>query len=250
MWKEGQQQQAAPVHQQQYGFNPNQQQTTRPASHQWTRVKEHRLHESSVNSIAWAPHEFGLSLACASSDGQISVITYCPEDSTWDVKAFPAHQIGCNAVSWCPSPSSDYLAALSSGQQKQEPLAKRLVSGGCDNLAKVWKFDESGASWKVEASLQGHTDWVRDVAWAPSGNLIASCSQDRSVLLWKLDGSTWTKQPLASEPFGDTVWSLSWSMAGNLLAVTCGDNTVSLWRETPSGTWERISKTDQSNLSQ
>jgi hypothetical protein len=30
----------------------------------------------SVNSIAWAPHEYGLMLACGSSDGTISILTY------------------------------------------------------------------------------------------------------------------------------------------------------------------------------
>lgn len=29
-----------------------------------------------VNSVCWAPHDFGLILACGSSDGSISVITY------------------------------------------------------------------------------------------------------------------------------------------------------------------------------
>lgn len=211
------------------------------------------MHESSVNSIAWAPHELGLSLACASSDGQVSVITYRIEDSTWDVKSFAAHQIGCNAVSWCQSPISDYLAALASGVQPKALTEKRIVTGGCDNLAKVWKYEESESAWKQEAVLEGHSDWVRDVSWAPSGNLIATCSQDKSVLLWSSsdDGKTWTKKPLTSEPFPDTVWRLSWSTAGNLLAVSCGDNTVTLWRESPAGgNWELVSKADQASMSQ
>lgn len=33
-----------------------------------------------------------------------------------------------------------------------------------------------------------HTDWVRDVAWCPNmglpQNLIASCSQDGTVVIW------------------------------------------------------------------
>lgn len=29
-----------------------------------------------VNSIAWAPHELGAILACASSDGNVSVLTF------------------------------------------------------------------------------------------------------------------------------------------------------------------------------
>lgn len=235
----------------QFGGFQQQQQPAQTQS-QWIKVKEHRLHQSSVNAIAWAPHELGLSLACASSDGQVSVLSYRVEDSTWDVQSFAAHQIGCNAVSWCPSPTADYLAALASGSAPKTIAEKRIVTGGCDNLAKVWRWNEASASWSVEASLEGHGDWVRDVAWAPAGNTIATCSQDRQVFLWTAQegSSTWNKQALSPEPFPDTLWRLSWSTAGNLLAVSCGDNTVSLWRETPAGTgWELVSKADQASMS-
>jgi protein transport protein SEC13 len=253
IWKEGAPVAAQPTHQQQFGgFHPQSASRVQTQS-SWIKVKEHRLHESSVNSIAWAPHELGLSLACASSDGQISIITYRIEDSTWDIKSFAAHQIGCNAVSWCQSPVSDYLAALASGAQPKALTVKRIVTGGCDNLAKVWKYDEAESAWKQEAALEGHSDWVRDVSWAPSGTLIATCSQDKTVLLWSStdDGKTWTTKPLTSEPFPDTVWRLSWSTAGNLLAVSCGDNTVTLWRESPAGgSWELVSKADQAAMAQ
>lgn len=45
----------------------------------WTKIKEHGMHSASVNSIAWAPHEFGSILACASSDGNVSVLTFNSE---------------------------------------------------------------------------------------------------------------------------------------------------------------------------
>jgi len=254
IWKESASAAGGAVRQQQYQQQFNQQQQT--TTQQWIKVKEHRLHESSVNALAWAPHELGLSLACASSDGQVSVLTYRVEDSTWEVQAFPAHQIGCNAVSWCPSPSADYLAALASGRNPNTTTPYlRLVTGGCDNLAKIWRRDESSsATWVLEAILEGHVDWVRDVAWSPSASgPIATCSQDRLVYLWtcSADGSSWSKQALSAEPFPDTLWRLSWSTAGNLLAVSCGDNTVSLWREGASGAvgaFEMVSKADQAAM--
>jgi hypothetical protein len=36
-----------------------------------------------VNSVCWAPHDFGLILACGSSDGSISVITYTGKCIRW-----------------------------------------------------------------------------------------------------------------------------------------------------------------------
>lgn len=50
----------------------------------------------------------------------------------------------------------------------------------------------SNATWILEETLDGHTDWVRDVAWAPNVGLprsyIASCGQDRCVFVWIRDG--------------------------------------------------------------
>merc|ERR1739838_724955 len=54
--------------------------------------------------VAWAPSEFGLMLACGSSDGSISILTGSADGSTWEAKKISnAHTIGCNAVSWGPS---------------------------------------------------------------------------------------------------------------------------------------------------
>ena len=33
-------------------------------------------HAGIVNSVSWAPHELGAILACASSDGKVSVLTF------------------------------------------------------------------------------------------------------------------------------------------------------------------------------
>ena len=40
------------------------------------------VHSASVNGVAFAPHELGLLLAAASSDGSLSVLVYQP-DGTW-----------------------------------------------------------------------------------------------------------------------------------------------------------------------
>ena len=59
---------------------------------------------------------------------------------------------------------------------------RRFVSGGCDNLVKLWRFYD-GVGFVEEARLVAHSDSVRDVAWAPAldanKSVIASCSQVR-----------------------------------------------------------------------
>lgn len=120
--------------------------------------------------------------------------------------------------------------------------------------------------WIDVESLEAHSDWVRDVSFAPNIGLprsyLASASQDRTVCIWTQDtpGSTWTKtflNPSSSSStnttstttnvngkFPDTVWRVSWSVSGNVLAVSCGDGKISLWKENLKGAWECVSEMD------
>jgi protein transport protein SEC13 len=235
------------------------------ASGGWSKAKEHTLHTASVNSVSWAPHELGAMLACASSDGKISVMTF-KNDGQWGADLFDGHAIGCNAVSWAPAivPGSLITPQPQTAQghpPAQSPSVKRFASAGCDNLVKIWGYREDTQSWVEEEVLEGHTDWVRDVAWAPNIGLprsyIATASQDRTVLIWTKDSPTspWVKTaldpsstytssggaPLPPGKFPDVVWRVSWSLAGNLLAVSCGDGKVTLWKENLKGVWECVS---------
>ncbi|XP_064632742.1 protein SEC13 homolog [Lineus longissimus] len=206
----------------------------------WENIYEYAGHDSSVNSVCWAPMEFGLMLACGSSDGSISVIS-SSGDGSWDTKKINnAHTIGCNAVSWSTGVNPN---SLLDSQVQKPPLVKRFVSGGCDDLVRIWREEDD--QWVEEQKLEGHSDWIRDVAWAPSIGLaksvIASCSQDCRVIIWTNDGTStnWTSKVL--HKFNDVVWHVSWSVTGNILAVSGGDNKVSLWKETLEGQWVCVS---------
>lgn len=205
-------------------------------------------------------------LACASSDQSISILQHSADNDGWEPRKIPrAHGIGVNAVSWAPPISSvstiyrprnaasggaGAAGAPGSGDSgavlHRPTLVKRIVSGGCDSLLKIWKYDDASDEWKEEAKLDGHTDWVRDVAWAPSIGLprwyIASCSQDKSVIIWtNNEGPNGTEWDSKSLTFNDIVWHVSWSAMGNILAVSCGENQVSLYKEDMNGEFRSIS---------
>lgn len=220
----------------------------------WRRYYDYSWHASSVNSVAFAPHEYGLIFACASSDGFVSICTQ-NADGTWDERRVSesrdggahTHPLGANAVSWAPAVSPGALWM----PERAAPPPKRIVTAGCDHLIKVWKCDPSDNNWVLDGKpLQAHKDLVRDVAWAPSVGLsramIASAGQDKRVIVWTQDddasaaASEWAKTELP--PFSTPVWSVSWSPAGNVLAVASGDNNVTLWKEELDGSWRNVTE--------
>jgi len=204
----------------------------------WKKLYSHNFHDSSVNSISWAPHEYGLVLACGSSDGKISILEY--KEEQWVVSHFLNDIMGTNSVSWAP------FSAVGSRLENGNSV-RRLVTGSCDNTVRIWRQTES--LWVEEpknvSSNSPHTDWVRDVAWAPNNgmpfNIIASASEDKTVCIWKQSETekSWSVSQLI--PFDAPVWRVSWSVTGNLLAVSTGDHKVTLWKQTVDESWIQVS---------
>lgn len=64
------------------------------------------------------------------------------------------------------------------------PGGKRLWSGGRDATVRRWNLD--AAQPRCEAVLQGHADWVTDVALL-GGGLAVSASADGTVCAWRQD---------------------------------------------------------------
>lgn len=205
---------------------------------QWTQLHALAHHTSSVNSLAWAPHELGLSLAAASSDGSISVSTAHP-DGTWETARIDrAHPVGATAVSWAPAvaPAAGAFSAN---------FVQKLVSGGFDSCVRTWEL--VAGVWTSEPATisQLHDDWVRDVAWAPGLGLkstIASCSQDGALVVWSKgkEGEAWRGKIISN--VGAPVWRVSWALTGSMLSLADGDGNVTLWKEGQNGNWEQVTK--------
>ena len=77
-------------------------------------------------------------------------------------------------MSWAPAITS------SSPNETGETGTPRIVTGGCDNYVKIFKYNGTN-EWVEDVKLERHSDWVRHVAWAPSiglgKSMIATCSQ-------------------------------------------------------------------------
>ncbi|KAJ8610038.1 hypothetical protein MRB53_038765 [Persea americana] len=251
----------------------------------WTRVVDFALHSASVNSVAWAPFEAGCVLACASSDGAVSVIDFrdaapAPAPGTaqqqqqqlqqggaqgngnFDHTIFHAHNMGVNAVSWAPALLPGTLTSAHPPNTAPPPPVRRFATGGSDCTVKIWEAVSPSSTpvpgtpangYTCAVTLPGHGDWVRDVAWSPSAlgkTYVASASQDKSVRVWTLPVGAAVGDEAAWKckvlSFDVVVWRVSWSLSGNVLAVSGGDNKVTLWRErTKDGEWVLVKTVDE-----
>jgi len=197
----------------------------------WTAIyQKEDAHKSSVNSIEFAPPEYargrGPMLLAGSSDEHVSIHRWDGQRRFQQVGRYRAHVGGVNAVSW--------------STQHRVP---RFATGGSDGHVKIWQ-QNGNENWEASspATEDGHTDWVRDVAWAPSPSqssisLLASCSEDQTVKIWTERGGQWTVQQTI--PIDKKAWSVSWSTLGNVLAVATTDQVL-LFKENSEGKFTSI----------
>jgi WD40 repeat protein len=94
-------------------------------------------------------------------------------------------------------------------------------------LARQWPGDRLRTAFDAAATLRGHADEVRCLAFHPRGDLIASGSADRTVRLWSLpDG-----RPLRTlEGHRGAVNCLSLSPDGRAIASGGRDGDLWVWR--------------------
>lgn len=77
----------------------------------------------------------------------------------------------------------------------------------------------------------GHSDCVRDLAFAPDGGLLASCGDDGKVRLWNAR-SHWNEAPSMADPtrnrFPGKIHNLAWSGDGRLFGAADSGGEVAL----------------------
>ncbi|MGW2161622.1 WD40 repeat domain-containing protein [Nonomuraea sp. NPDC001699] len=85
----------------------------------------------------------------------------------------------------------------------------------------------------VGQPLVGHTNTVWDVAFSPDSSLLATNSEDNTVLLWDIATGRLVGQPLTAPTNGDVTALRSFD--GPLLAVSIDEGgTVRLWAPLPA----------------
>ncbi|KAK1309729.1 hypothetical protein QJS10_CPA08g01483 [Acorus calamus] len=100
-------------------------------------------------------------------------------------------------------------------------------------------FDGCDVELRELQRLEGHTDRVWSLAWAPplagSPPMLASCSGDKSVRIWqKTPSGVWDCKAVLDETHTRTVRSCAWSPSGKMLATASFDATTAIWERVGS----------------
>ncbi|PSC68890.1 DNA mismatch repair MSH4 [Micractinium conductrix] len=100
----------------------------------------------------------------------------------------------------------------------------------------------SGGALEELQTLEGHTDRVWQVTWSPNGDMLASCSGDRTVRIWArdaADAARWRCAAVLEDCHSRTIRSAAWSPDGRCLATASFDRTTAVWRHA-GGVWEQV----------
>lgn len=161
----------------------------------------------------------------------------CAAAGSWTCVAkledFVTRTVRC--VAW--SPSGELLAATSFDG---DTAIWRCTGGGAIGA------DSAGSCGPVRfeavASLQGHENEVKGVAWSADGGMLATSGRDKNVWVWEADEGGEFECAGVLTGHSQDVKCVKWVPGGDDGAqqlVSCSyDNTARVWREDPdTGDW-------------
>jgi cytosolic iron-sulfur protein assembly protein CIAO1 len=89
---------------------------------------------------------------------------------------------------------------------------------------------------ELVSTLKGHKDRVWQLSWSPDGEILASCSGDKTVKLWKINSTSneFECVDTLDSKHNKTIRCLDWSPNGKYLAIGGFDSFITIWKKTSS----------------
>ncbi len=197
--------------------------------------------ESTVSGITWRADGTALAVICY---GGVHILPFV---SGAKVRKL-AWKGSLISLAWSPDAkvvacgsqdSSVHFWRLSSGKDSQmsgypckpktlcwDSESKLLATGG-DATVTVWDFRGSGPEGSRPIQLEAHKGVCTKLTFSPGRGVLASGSQDTSVLLWEPRRS---EKPVAFAFLEDEVTALLWHPAQRALLGADASGTVRFWQ--------------------
>lgn len=181
-------------------------------------------HEMRVWHVAWSPD--GKLLATCGADRVIRV--------------------------WSAGERFDCVATLEDVQSRTirccewSPCGSYLAAGSFDASTVIWqrgrKHDQEGECWECVATLEGHENEVKSVAFSHDQKYLATCSRDKTVWIWESPPQAKPSDYLPDEEIecetvsvlqGHTqdVKFVTWHPSELILFSASYDDTIRVWAE-------------------
>jgi len=130
-----------------------------------------------------------------------------------------------------------------------ETLEREIKNGGeLIDLSDDEEDKDEAEDWEFSLILEGHESEVKNVAWSPSSQYLATCSRDKSIWIWEDVGEEgddeWETIAVLQEHTAD-VKCIAWRENdgnGEVLASGSYDDTVRIWREVEDGEWGSVAE--------
>ncbi|OUL35397.1 serine/threonine protein kinase [Nostoc sp. T09] len=101
------------------------------------------------------------------------------------------------------------------------PDSKTLASGD-DKIIRLWDLNTQ----KILATLSGHSQAVKSLAYSPDGKILATASDDNTIKLWDLNQF---QEICTLVGHSHAVKSVAFSPDGQIIASGSWDKTIKLW---------------------
>ncbi|MCY7277780.1 MAG: caspase family protein [Phormidesmis sp. CAN_BIN44] len=130
-----------------------------------------------------------------------------------------------NAASEAQLSNHNQLEALITSVEAGKKLKANWVSESV-RLQTVATLQQAVYETQERNRLERHGDRVNRVSYSPDGQLLASASDDKTVIIWRRDGTLLRKL----EGHTGYVRGVTFSRNGQFLASASADRTIKLWK--------------------